>query len=246
MKRFYIIIAMVVAMSAVAWIRVYQVNNHASESNASSPEVIIDTSTQNPEQTKVRASRSFDKSRYSTTDPTSPWVIVNKKLSLNPMTYSPNDLTSVGNGQFMRKQAALSLFQMFKAASQQGLNLIPLSGYRSYQNQVSVYGNEVKQFGQAIADSESAKPGHSEHQTGWAIDIGGGGCGIDNCFGNTKEGKWVAANSYRYGYIIRYTAEKQSVTGYRAEPWHIRYIGKELAIQLHNTGYSTLEEFFNI
>ena len=85
-----------------------------------------------------------------------------------------------------------------------------------------------------------------EHQTGWAVDVGGGGCHIDNCFGATAEGKWVAAHVHEYGFIIRYTAEKQAITGYRAEPWHIRYIGTELSTELHKQNITTLEEFFNL
>jgi len=121
-----------------------------------------------------------------------------------------------------------------------------LSGYRSYSTQVTVYNNEVANYGQAVADSESAKPGTSEHQTGLAVDVGGGGCGIEDCFGTTAEGKWLAANAYNYGFIVRYTAAKQSITGYRAEPWHIRYIGSELSQEMHKENITTLEEFFSL
>jgi D-alanyl-D-alanine carboxypeptidase len=146
----------------------------------------------------------------------------------------------------MRKEAADALTALLAAAKAQGLTISPLSGYRSFQTQVSVYNNEVATNGQAVADSQSAKPGYSEHQTGWAIDVGGGGCGIEDCFGNTNEGKWVAAHAYEYGFIIRYTTGQEAVTGYRAEPWHIRYIGTELSNELHTQGIATLEEFFDL
>ena len=188
----------------------------------------------------------FDKTKYSLSDPASPWVVVNKTRPLTPLSYTPSDLTAVGNNQQLRGDAAAALASLIAAAKTEGLNIEALSGYRSYDKQVVVYNNEVKNYGQAVADTESARPGYSEHQTGWAVDVGGGGCGIEDCFGNTAEGKWVAAHAHEYGFIVRYTAAKQSITGYRAEPWHIRYIGTELSLQLHATGVATLEEFFNL
>lgn len=189
---------------------------------------------------------TFNKHEYSLDNPTSIWVIVNKNRVFNPLSFAPADLVSVGNGQFLRQPAADALAEMSKAASAQGLTLQPMSGYRSYQTQQVVYAREVAINGQAIADSQSAKPGHSEHQTGLAMDLGGGGCGIEDCFGNTAEGKWVAANAYKYGFVIRYPEGKDSVTGYRYEPWHIRYVGKELATEMKRTHVTTLEEFFNL
>ncbi len=201
----------------------------------------------NQHSAKTGTSKSeFDKTRYSTSSPTSIWVIVNKSRPLNPLTYAPTNLVSVGGNQQLRQEAAAALQVMFAAATKEALTLKPLSGYRSYEAQVSVYNREVAINGKAIADTQSAQPGKSEHQTGWAIDIGGGGCGIEDCFGNTKEGKWVAANAYKYGFIIRYTAGKESVTGYRAEPWHIRYVGSELSTEMNKQNIQTLEEFFNL
>jgi zinc D-Ala-D-Ala carboxypeptidase len=188
----------------------------------------------------------FNKSTYSTSDPGSIWIVVNKQRPLSPLAYAPTDLVSVGNGQQLRSEAAAALQQLFSAAAGQKLTLKALSGYRSYATQQTVYAREVASYGQAKADTESARPGYSEHQTGLAIDIGGGGCGIDNCFGQTAEGKWVAANAYKYGFIVRYTATNQAVTGYRAEPWHIRYIGLELSTQLQRDNITTLEEFFGL
>jgi D-alanyl-D-alanine carboxypeptidase len=187
---------------------------------------------------------SFDKTQYSLTDPSSIWVITNKTHPLNPLQYAPTDLVAIGSQQ-MRKEAADALTALIAAAKAENLTISPLSGYRSYSNQVTVYNNEVKNYGQATADTESAKPGYSEHQTGLAVDVGGGGCGIEDCFGNTAEGKWVALNAYKYGYIVRYTADKQAVTGYRAEPWHIRYIGTDLSQEMYTKKITTLEEYFN-
>lgn len=197
-------------------------------------------------QTPNVAKDEFDKKKYSTEDASSIWVVSNKTRSLNPIDYSPDDLEDVGGNQRLRKQAAAALKQMLLAARNEGLTVTPLSGYRSYDTQVRVYGNEVATYGQAVADTQSAKPGHSEHQTGLAIDVGGGGCGIEDCFGDTAEGKWVAANAYKFGFIIRYVSGKEDITGYRYEPWHIRYVGNELALELRRTGVLTLEEFFGL
>jgi D-alanyl-D-alanine carboxypeptidase len=189
---------------------------------------------------------AFDKSRFSTTDPASPWVVVNKQHPLQPLDYTPSDLTSVGNGQYMRAEAASALQQMFGDAQSAGLKLTAASGYRSYSTQVATYNSEVNAYGQATADSESARPGYSEHQTGWAVDIAGGGCYIQDCFGGTSEGKWAAANAYKYGFILRYTTADSAITGYRAEAWHFRYVGTTLSHEMHEEGITTLEQFFGV
>lgn len=189
---------------------------------------------------------SFNKTQFSVDSPDSPWVVVNKTRPLNPISYAPADLTSVGGGQQLRKEAAEAFMAMQAAAKNEGLSLAAMSGYRSYETQVSVYNSEVKSNGQAVADTQSARPGTSEHQTGWALDVGGGGCGIEDCFGTTAEGKWVAAHAYEYGFIIRYISAKQAVTGYRAEPWHLRYIGPLLSTEMHQKDITTLEEFFSL
>lgn len=211
-----------------------------------SPAPSQSTTTQQPQKTQDQPLPTFDKNKYSHDDVSSIWVVVNKQRPLNPKTYAPTDLVSVGGGQQMRQEAAIALSKLITAAKAEGLTISPLSGYRSYSTQVSVYNAEVKNYGQAVADSESARPGTSEHQTGLAIDVGGGGCGIEDCFGSTSEGKWLAANAYKYGFIIRYTTEKQAVTGYRAEPWHIRYIGTDLSQEMKKQGVTTLEEFFGL
>lgn len=185
----------------------------------------------------------FNKKKLSVDAPESIWVIVNKSRPLNPLAFTPNDLVGVGNDQQLRKEPAAALAIMILDAKKQGLNIQPLSGYRSYSTQVTVYNKEVATNGQAVADTQSAKPGHSEHQTGLAVDLAVGSC-TEDCFGGTAESKWVAANAHTYGFIVRYQAGKEAVTGYRAEPWHIRYIGTELSEELHQQKITTLEEFF--
>lgn len=211
----------------------------------SSSQTVKQTNDSNKQPEKVEDPK-FDATKHSIDDVTSIWVVVNKTRPLNPKTYVPADLTAVGGGQQMRAEAAGALKNLVAGAKSEGLIISPLSGYRSYNTQVSVYNNEVATNGQAVADTQSARPGTSEHQTGLSIDVGGGGCGIEDCFGNTSQGKWVAANAHNYGFIIRYPEGKQSVTGYRYEPWHIRYVGVELATEMKNKGVQTLEEFFGL
>lgn len=199
---------------------------------------------------------AFDKSANSTSDPSSIWVVVNKKHPLNPLDYAPAQLVtpnvvlrSPGSEEMkMQSPAALALVTMFNTAKSQGINLKLSSGYRSFATQSNLYNYYVKVDGQAQADKESARPGYSEHQTGWAADImpSNGACAIQQCFGTTPEGKWLKANSYKYGFIIRYTTADQDITGYEAEPWHIRYIGKALASYMRDHGETTLETFFGI
>jgi D-alanyl-D-alanine carboxypeptidase len=199
---------------------------------------------------------AFDMSQYSLTDPTSIWVIVNKKHGLNPKTYIPADLVvpSVslrvpGNSSMqVRKVTAADLEKLVRGAKNDGINLQLSSGYRSYSFQVSLYNSYVQSDGQAAADRASARPGYSEHQTGLAADLDdlNHQCHLEACFGDTPEGKWLAAHAYEYGFVIRYPKGKESITGYEYEPWHIRYLGIPAATEMHRTGIQTLEEFFDV
>ncbi len=157
-------------------------------------------------------------------------LIVNKTYSI-PASYAPGDLTPDCSSAFAKLQ---------NAASQDGISIYSISGYRSYQTQTNLYNRYCARDGQAAADTYSARPGHSEHQTGLAIDVNS----LSHTFADTAEGKWLAANAHKFGFIIRYTKDKQSVTGYAYEPWHIRYIG-DLAEDIYNSGLC-LEEYFGI
>ena len=128
-------------------------------------------------------------------------------------------------------------------AASEGITLNVISGYRSYSNQQGTYQYWVSQYGRSKADTVSARPGHSEHQSGLAADINDLGQG----WANTTEGKWLNNNCYKYGFIIRYPKGKEGITGYIFEPWHIRYVGNDLASKLYNGGdWITLEEYFGI
>ncbi|GAC1390542.1 MAG: M15 family metallopeptidase [Candidatus Saccharimonadales bacterium] len=205
----------------------------------------------------TQAPMVFNKNLFSLDDPTSYWVVVNKLRPLQPKDYVPSDLTTPNvplrlspssSEMHIRLQVGQSLEKMFTAAKADGISLMIASGYRSYQLQTSIYNANVVQLGQAGADQSSARPGTSEHQTGLAIDIEPTSrqCEVMTCFGDLAEGKWLAANAYKYGFIIRYTKTSQSVTGYEYEPWHIRYVGIELSTELQSEHVATLEEFFNL
>ncbi len=198
---------------------------------------------------------SFNKSQYSVNDPASIWTVVNKGRVL-PSDYLPANLATpnvalrlpVSNPEMsVSKDAAIAMEKLFAAATSDSLHLMLASGYRSYTEQISIYNAEVQNNGQAGADQESARPGHSEHQTGLAADLepASRNCELSACFADTPEGKWLAANVYKYGFIIRYQKNKTSQTGYTYEPWHIRYIGVDLAAEINKTG-QTLEQFFGL
>lgn len=191
-------------------------------------------------------SSNFNQNQYSLTDSTSIWVVVNKQHPLIPKTYSPKKLVAIGNGQRMHPQAANELAKMLKEAEISKHQLTVESGYRSYETQSLAYDSLVTGFGQAKADNESARAGYSEHQTGLAIDFGSEGCKVQDCFANTSTGKWLRSNSYKYGFILRYPPNKESITGYKNEAWHYRYVGHGLAEQLHSGNNITLEEFFGV
>lgn len=181
-------------------------------------------------------------------------ALVNRKNNL-PDTYVPDDLvkitdvpTVLTNPEVnqLRKSAYEALIELFKAAKDEaGYDLYARSGYRSYNTQVSLYSSYVANHGQAAADTFSARPGQSEHQTGLSMDITCEAMNfqLDDTFGQTEEGKWVSENAHKFGFIIRYPKGKEDITGYMYEPWHIRYLGSELATDVHESGL-TLEEYF--
>ena len=196
---------------------------------------------------------TFDKTAQSIDDPASFWVVVNKLRPLTPQDYAAPDLVDVPVAYVyapkLRAEASAAVVQMFADyTAQTGLQMQSQSAYRSYSAQVSTYNNWVSQLGQAGADLTSARPGYSEHQTGLAIDISASPakCSLDQCFADTPQGQWLAENAWNYGFILRYPNGYTAITGYEFEPWHYRYVGPELAKEYHDTGATTLEEFFGL
>ncbi len=157
-------------------------------------------------------------------------LIVNKSLPL-PSTF--------GNG--LRPELTSAFSKMRAAAARDGVSLWIISGFRSYASQKSVYASKIRQYGFEMAEKRSARPGHSEHQTGLAIDVNS----ISQAWGDSRAGRWVAKNAHRYGFIVRYPKGKTSVTGYSYEPWHLRHVGVEVATHLYKNAL-TLDEYLGV
>ncbi len=200
----------------------------------------------------VDPSPSFDRYAYSRDDPTSPWVVVNKTRPLTPRDYAPPDLTDLspipgGRDQQMRAEAADALRALYAAATEQGLSFSVSTAYRSYGDQIWIHRDWVKKNGRWLADRTSARAGYSEHQTGWAVDIfASEACHLRVCFGSSAIARWVADHGWEYGFILRYPEDKTEVTGFNWEPWHLRYVGLDLAAEMRTEGVTTLEEFFSL
>ena len=163
-------------------------------------------------------------------------ILINKEHGL-PKDYVPSDLTPVNvpfaqgvveSKKQMRADAAKALEEMFSAAMEDGIELLGISGYRSYYTQRNIYEHRLKEAGEEHVSRYNAKPGHSEHQTGLAMDVGCPGyVDLTERFARTDAYRWLTENAYRYGFIIRYTKGDEEETGYAFEPWHVRYVGDE-------------------
>ena len=173
-------------------------------------------------------------------------VLVNKKHCFNPINYAPGDLVGF-DGFLVSNQIANSLRAMFNAASAAGLPLSLTSSYRSYTDQVATYNNWVKVNGSsASADTVSARPGYSEHQTGFAVDLStAAGCSLE-CFAGSAQYQWLKTNAVNYGFIERYPSGMESVTGYSPEAWHWRFVGLTTVQEMKSKGVNTLEQLWGI
>ncbi len=164
-------------------------------------------------------------------------LLANKQHPL-PATYAPGEVP----------EARAAFETMKAAAAKDGINLNAFSTYRDFARQKQLYENYVAKDGQQAADRYSARPGYSEHQTGLTFDIGEAGKEqhwASSSFGDTEGGKWLAANSHEYGFILRYPKEKEKITGYMHESWHFRYVGKDIALEIYKKD-GTLEEYLGI
>ncbi|WIV11905.1 M15 family metallopeptidase [Proteiniborus sp. MB09-C3] len=179
-------------------------------------------------------------------------VLANKERNL-ASDYKPSDLVIPnvkfsfdGNDQkkYLRKEAATALEELFKEGEKEDIILYAVSGYRSYARQELLFNNRVKKDGVEKANKLVARPGQSEHQTGLAMDVSSisVNLSLDESFGQTVEGIWLKENAHKFGFIIRYSNEKIDITGYSYEPWHIRYVGKDVAEEIYEKDI-TLEEY---
>ncbi len=185
-------------------------------------------------------------------NPESLEVLVNKQRKL-PDGYQPENLVvpdvpfsfeEDAEKKQMRQVAASALEELFQAAQQEEVELLAASGYRSFQTQTYLYESYVEKDGQEAADRYSARPGTSEHQTGLTMDLTSAEMAfqLDQSFKNTTGGAWLADHAHEFGFIIRYPEGKEDITGYMYEPWHIRYVGKEMATEIYEENL-TLEEY---
>ncbi|MGL5347356.1 MAG: M15 family metallopeptidase [Peptostreptococcaceae bacterium] len=180
-------------------------------------------------------------------------VLVNRENEVGK-EYIPSDLVELEvkflnnntHNNLLKKEAATQLEKMFEDAKKEGINLLAVSGYRSYEYQKKLYENKVRKAGKKEADRYVAMPGTSEHQTGLAIDLLSTEYKkLNKGFENTNAYRWLCENIDEYGFIIRYQKGKESITGYEFEPWHFRYVGKDLAKELKERNI-TLEEYYGI
>ncbi|WP_208589959.1 M15 family metallopeptidase [Gracilibacillus suaedae] len=188
-------------------------------------------------------------------NPESVSLVVNKQRKL-PDGFEPDDLVEANvpyhaaegdPKRLIRKVAADALEDLFAAAKEDGLELVAVSGYRSYDRQKQIYEYNVETKGQDHADKFSAKPGTSEHQTGLAMDVASAAlvAVLEQSFIETEEGQWLEDHAHEHGFIIRYPEGKEDITGYSYEPWHLRYVGKETATEIYQAQV-TLEEYFGL
>lgn len=160
---------------------------------------------------------------------------------------APTDLVvlpgsaSQGGEQLMRAAAKDAFLELAAAANTAGFKLYATSSYRSYQQQVVTYQQNVAAGGQAYADRTSARAGHSEHQLGTTTDVASASASFEG-FNGTPEAAWLAENSWKYGFIVSYPPNTEEITGYAREDWHIRFVGKDVAKRVHDSGL-TLHEF---
>lgn len=179
-------------------------------------------------------------------------VLVNKKRNLSS-DYKPEDLVipsvrfpfkEILEKKYLRKEAADALEELFIQAEKEDIILYAVSGYRSYNTQKMLFDNKERKVGFEKANLLVAYPGQSEHQTGLAMDVSSESVKftLEENFGQAVEGKWLKDNAHKFGFIIRFQKETTDITGYSYEPWHIRYVGQEIAKDIYEKNI-TLEEF---
>lgn len=177
------------------------------------------------------------------------FVVVNKRRPLNPRTYAPANLVDVGNGQKLRADAAAAYQRLKAGAAADGVPVIAVSGYRSYAYQTTLHQYYIDRLGFETAVMYSLRPGHSEHQTGLALDLGNadGRCVVNfTCFDATPAARWAKANAHRYGFIVRYPEGQAATTGINPEGWHLRYVGTRISNSMVNEGIPTLEHYMGL
>ncbi|TDX52371.1 D-alanyl-D-alanine carboxypeptidase [Orenia marismortui] len=218
----------------------------AKDKNSKKDKLLLDS------KNKKRNSKNPKQNDLEIKDPSSPLILVNKEQGLTE-GFIPDDLV-IPNIPFsfnenlpkkqMKKIAARAIERLFSQAKKDKIDIVGVSAYRSYQRQKDIFAYNAKKDGVTAANKYSAHAGHSEHQTGLAIDVSSPKVNykLIEEFGGTKEGRWLQKNAPTYGFIIRYPKDKEEITGYQYEPWHLRYVGVEHALAIANKD-STLENY---
>ena len=178
-------------------------------------------------------------------NPTSYDFLINKNNKLND-NYVPNDLELINinyacKDKYLRHEARINFEKLASFAKKEGYNIVAVSTYRSYDYQEKIYNNYVQKKGFYYADMASARAGHSEHQTGLAVDVSDLSLDYDN-FESTKEFNWMKDNAHKFGFILRYPKASFHITGFKYEPWHYRYVGIDIATYIYKNDI-TLEEY---
>ncbi len=172
-------------------------------------------------------------------------MLINKYYALDNK-YTPSNIVTMSlnysyDGNSITKDVYTNFISMCKAAKLEGYTLVANASYRNYIDQKNIYDELVNNNGQDAADSFAARPGHSEHQTGLALDIAALGKSAN--FEQSEEYQWLLDNAYKYGFILRYPDKSEYLTGYKFEPWHYRYVGKDVASELKTLGI-TFDEYY--
>ena len=201
------------------------------------------------ETTVLYVNMDFDKEDYVdplVIDDFDDYVLVNKHRQLSS-SYVPDDLVTIdeeyvkADGKIeIERNVAKAFYDMAEAASDDGMELMVSSGYRSYEDQEEIVNTYLELYGQNYVDNYVAKPGFSEHQTAMSLDVASKS--VDT-FVNSDEYVWMMDNAYKYGFILRYPRSKEDITGYKCEAWHYRYVGKEIAEYIHDNNI-TYDEYY--
>jgi D-alanyl-D-alanine carboxypeptidase len=249
-KKMYSIIAISICAVILGTIYTYTILSQAQKKASSKSIAPHQKKTSNMLDRKI-----VNKMRYSIDQPGSLWWIVNKERPAGE-SYLPNNLVTPpvtlntqksAEENMVRQELVKPIEQLFNDAKKEGIAFMLASGYRSYVLQQTYYSNYVNTSGEAEANRYSAKPGTSEHQTGLSFDIANADRThyLDQSFGQDTSGQWIASHAHHYGFIVRYPEGKEVITGYMYEPWHLRYVGVDLATELYKN-QQTMEEFFNL
>ncbi len=239
-----------IAMVLVAFISFFFVWPHITEKAGEADEAQPAVATQ-PQSEKKESGKQESQMATDVRDTASEYLILVNKDHALQADYDPGDLvdgkpavSDASKYQQLRKPAAAAFKKLAAAAAKKGHIIKITSGYRPYAYQKQIFERYVSKDGEYSAEQYSAEPGHSEHQTGLAADVSSPSVNyrLVQAYGSTEEGKWLAKNAHKYGFIIRFLDGKEDITGYQYEPWHIRYVGKEAAKEIYKQKL-TLEEY---